>query len=94
VVTALASKEAQNEGEATPVYMNRRTILANRIEVQIFSVAIDIINGISTNRPPISCRIDLGSRTLIDLKFLNDETLVILSNNQGEPMNSFFIQQA
>ncbi|KAH7243294.1 anaphase-promoting complex, cyclosome, subunit 4-domain-containing protein [Fusarium redolens] len=63
VVTALASKEAQNE-------------------VQIFSVAIDIINGISTNRPPISCRIDLGSRTLIDLKFLNDETLVILSNNQ------------
>ncbi|VTT75823.1 unnamed protein product [Fusarium fujikuroi] len=51
-------------------------------EVQIFSVGIDIINGISTNRPPKGCRIDLGPRTLIDLKFLNDETLVILSNSQ------------
>uniref|UniRef100_A0A0D2XZN0 Anaphase-promoting complex subunit 4 n=1 Tax=Fusarium oxysporum (strain Fo5176) TaxID=660025 RepID=A0A0D2XZN0_FUSOF len=51
-------------------------------EVQIFSVGINIINGISTNRPPTSCRIDLGPRTLIDLKFLNDETLVILSNSQ------------
>lgn len=63
------------------------------MEVKIFSVGIDIINGISTNRPPKGCRIDLGPRTLIDLKFLNDETLVILSNSQGELIGSFFMQQ-
>ncbi|KAG8668845.1 hypothetical protein FPOAC2_08149 [Fusarium poae] len=51
-------------------------------EVQIFHVGIDITNGISTNRSPSSCRIDLGTRTLIAFKFLNDETLVIMCNDQ------------
>ncbi|KAM0303587.1 hypothetical protein ACHAPM_003156 [Fusarium culmorum] len=51
-------------------------------EVQIFCVGIDIINGISSNRPPASCRIDLGTRTLITFKFLNDETLVIMCSDQ------------
>ncbi|RGP80801.1 anaphase-promoting complex subunit 4 [Fusarium longipes] len=51
-------------------------------EVQIFRVVIDIINGISTSRSPTSCRIDLGIRTLIAFKFLNDEALVILCSNQ------------
>jgi hypothetical protein len=55
-------------------------------EVQIFSVGIDIVNGISTNMSPTSCCIDLGSCTLIDFKFLNDETLVVLSNSQGKLM--------
>ncbi|KAJ4021673.1 hypothetical protein NW752_004681 [Fusarium irregulare] len=50
-------------------------------EVQIFCVTIDIINGISSNRPPTSCRIDLDTSTLITFKFLNDETLVILCND-------------
>ncbi|QPC78782.1 hypothetical protein HYE68_009534 [Fusarium pseudograminearum] len=51
-------------------------------EVQIFCIGIDIINGISSNRSPASCRIDLGTRTLIAFKFLNDETLVIMCNDQ------------
>ncbi|KAF5017949.1 hypothetical protein F66182_10096 [Fusarium sp. NRRL 66182] len=51
-------------------------------EVQLFSIGIDIINGISTNRSPTSCCLDLGSNTFIDLKFLDDETLVVLCNGQ------------
>ncbi|RGP73650.1 anaphase-promoting complex subunit 4 [Fusarium sporotrichioides] len=51
-------------------------------EVQIFCVGIDIINGISTNRSPASCRIDLGTHTLIAFKFLDDETLAIMCNDQ------------
>ncbi|KAH8686721.1 anaphase-promoting complex, cyclosome, subunit 4-domain-containing protein [Ilyonectria robusta] len=47
-------------------------------QVRIFSAGIDIVNGISNNLPPTSCCIDLGSRTLVDLKFLNDETLIVL----------------
>ncbi|KAF4971685.1 hypothetical protein FSARC_1563 [Fusarium sarcochroum] len=55
-------------------------------EVQIFCVGIDIVNGISTNRSPTSCRVNIGSRTLIDFKFLNDETLVILCNDQDNAL--------
>jgi anaphase-promoting complex subunit 4 len=46
--------------------------------VTIFYAGIDIVNGISSNLPPTSCCVDLGSRTLIDFKFLNDESLIVL----------------
>ncbi|KAH7144052.1 anaphase-promoting complex, cyclosome, subunit 4-domain-containing protein [Dactylonectria macrodidyma] len=48
--------------------------------VNIFSAGIDIVNGISSNLPTTSCCIDLGSRTLVDMKFVDDTTLIILVN--------------
>ncbi|RMJ07220.1 hypothetical protein CDV36_013174 [Fusarium kuroshium] len=62
--------------------MTALTSKETKSQVHIFCAGIDIINGISTNQSPTSCCIDLGSRTLIDFKFLNDETLVILCNGQ------------
>ncbi|KAM5345505.1 hypothetical protein ACJ41O_011367 [Fusarium nematophilum] len=50
-------------------------------QVHLFCVGLDIVNGITTNRPPASCRIDFGSHALIDFKFLNDETLLIMYPN-------------
>jgi hypothetical protein len=46
--------------------------------VHLFHVGLDIVNGISANMPPTACSIDLGDRKLIDLKFLDDENLVLL----------------
>ncbi|KAJ6444669.1 anaphase-promoting complex component Cut20/Apc4 [Purpureocillium lavendulum] len=46
-------------------------------KVYVFRVGVEIINGISTNSPATACAIDLSGRRLIDLKFLNDETLII-----------------
>ncbi|KAH6890369.1 anaphase-promoting complex, cyclosome, subunit 4-domain-containing protein [Thelonectria olida] len=53
--------------------------------VTIFHAGIDIINGISSNFPPTSCCIDLGSRDLIDFKFLNDESLIVLCTQDNVP---------
>ncbi|KAF9773815.1 hypothetical protein IL306_008292 [Fusarium sp. DS 682] len=78
---AEAKKRSVRLGNPIRLSVGRDTFI-NTFEVQIFSVGIDVINGISTNRPPTSCRVDLGSNTLIDLKFLNDESLLILCNNQ------------
>jgi hypothetical protein len=36
------------------------------------------MNGISTSKPTTKACIDLGTRNLIDVKFLNDETLVLV----------------
>ncbi|KAI8662705.1 Anaphase-promoting complex subunit 4 [Fusarium sp. Ph1] len=62
--------------------MTALTSKETKSQVHIFCAGIDIINGISSNQSPTSCCIDLGSRTLVDFKFLNDETLVILCNDQ------------
>ncbi|KAF4989072.1 hypothetical protein FDECE_14824 [Fusarium decemcellulare] len=58
--------------------MTALTSTGTKNQVHVFSVKIDIVNGISTNQHSSSCCIDLGSRTLIDFKFLGDETLIIL----------------
>ncbi|KAF4983886.1 hypothetical protein FZEAL_827 [Fusarium zealandicum] len=55
-------------------------------QVHIFCVGIDITNGISTNQPPTSCCLDLGHRTLIDFKFLNDHTFVVLCSDQDNSL--------
>ncbi|PFH61107.1 hypothetical protein XA68_18171 [Ophiocordyceps unilateralis] len=47
-------------------------------QVYILRAEMDIVNGISRNLPPTGCCVDLGNRQLIDAKFLNDETLVVL----------------
>ncbi|KPM46299.1 hypothetical protein AK830_g353 [Neonectria ditissima] len=53
-------------------------------QVHIFSVGIDIVNGISSNLPPTSYCIDLGNQTLIDFKFLDDDTLIILASGESK----------
>ncbi|KAL6895150.1 anaphase-promoting complex, cyclosome, subunit 4 domain-containing protein [Trichoderma evansii] len=52
-------------------------------KVHLFRMDMAITNGISDNKPVMACVIDLGSRWLADLKFLNDKTLVIycIENN-------------
>lgn len=54
----------------------------------IFRAGIDIINGISTNHPVTSCCVALAGRKLIDLKFLNDETLLLVCSEPGSPLNA------
>lgn len=46
-------------------------------KVHLFRMDMAITNGISDNKPVMACVIDLGSRSLVDLKFLNDKFLVI-----------------
>lgn len=46
-------------------------------KVHLFRMDMAITNGISDNKPVMACVVDLGSRSLADLKFLNDKTLVI-----------------
>ncbi|KJZ76009.1 hypothetical protein HIM_04465 [Hirsutella minnesotensis 3608] len=65
---------------------------AHRTLVHIFRTEIDIVNGISANRPVTSCCIDLGDCPFIDLKFLNDETLIILCNESAR--NGFLTEHA
>ncbi|KAK7433094.1 hypothetical protein QQZ08_000023 [Neonectria magnoliae] len=60
-------------------------------QVHIFSAGIEIINGISDNLPPTSCCIDLGNQTLIDFKFLDDETLLVLASGKGN--STIFVPQ-
>ncbi|KAG6040531.1 hypothetical protein E4U41_000244 [Claviceps citrina] len=50
--------------------------------LHVFQSAIDITNGISTTRPTRRACIDLGERTLVDAKFLNDKTLVLVCNGK------------
>lgn len=46
-------------------------------KVHLFRMDMAITNGISDNKPVMACVVDLGSRSLADLKFLNDKTLVV-----------------
>lgn len=56
-------------------------------KVHLFRMDMAITNGISDNKPVMACVIDLGSRSLVDLKFLNDKTLVIFctENSTSHP---------
>ncbi|EHK18259.1 uncharacterized protein TRIVIDRAFT_47402 [Trichoderma virens Gv29-8] len=56
------------------------TALASQQEpnkVHLFQVNMTIINGISDNHPTTTCVIDLAPRSLVDMKFLNDKTLIL-----------------
>ena len=44
---------------------------------------MDITNGISTNKPAAACSIDLAGRSLIDLKFLNGDVLLLACGEAG-----------
>ncbi|KAK5989342.1 Anaphase-promoting complex subunit 4-like protein [Cladobotryum mycophilum] len=60
------------------------TALASKADlskVHIFRSEMVIVNGISDNKPVTSCCIDLGKRALIDLKFLNETTLILFCND-------------
>ncbi|KAK2590235.1 hypothetical protein QQS21_012081 [Conoideocrella luteorostrata] len=46
-------------------------------KVHIFRSGIDIMNGISSSQPTSLACIDIGKRKLIDIQFLNDESLVL-----------------
>ncbi|KAF4591574.1 anaphase-promoting complex component Cut20/Apc4 [Ophiocordyceps camponoti-floridani] len=47
-------------------------------KVYILRAEMDIAGGISRNLPATGCCIDLANRQLIDTRFLNDETLIVL----------------
>lgn len=73
----------------TPPYF-----LTRARKVYVFRAGIDIVNGISANQPATSCCVDLGDRKLVDLKFLNDKSLVVLCNEPGNPflsLSPFFL---
>ncbi|PTB62161.1 hypothetical protein BBK36DRAFT_8547 [Trichoderma citrinoviride] len=61
------------------------TALASQQEphkVHLFRVNMAITNGISDNQSAETCVIDLGTRSLIDMKFLNDKTLILFCTNK------------
>lgn len=62
---------------------------ATNNKLHVFRSGIDIMNGISTSKPTTKACIDLGTRNLIDVKFLNDETLVLVCEKDGEPVILF-----
>lgn len=56
-------------------------------KVHLFRMGMAITNGISDNKPVVACVIDLGSRLLVDLKFLNDKYLVVFcTENNNTPL--------
>lgn len=46
-------------------------------KVHLFRMDMAMTNGISDNKPVMTCVIDLGSRSLVDLKLLNEKFLVV-----------------
>ncbi|KAL7929912.1 anaphase-promoting complex, cyclosome, subunit 4 domain-containing protein [Trichoderma chlorosporum] len=46
-------------------------------KVHLFRVDMAIKNGISDNQPATTCVIDLAPRSLVDMKFLDDKTLIL-----------------
>ena len=69
--------------QSTRPIFGETTDLHAATPVYVFRVELEIINGISTNGPTTACAIDLADRKLIDLKFLNDETLIIACSEPG-----------
>lgn len=64
------------------------TALASHQEphrVHLFRVNMAITNGISDNQSVETCVVDLGTRSLVDLKFLDDKTLILFCTNKGNP---------
>lgn len=62
------------------------TALASQQEpsrAYLFRMDMVIVNGISDNQPVAACVIDLGERSLVDMKFLDDKTLVIFCTDPG-----------
>ncbi|GFP59212.1 anaphase-promoting complex subunit 4 [Trichoderma asperellum] len=60
-------------------------------KVHLFRMDMAITNGISDNKPVMACVVDLGSRSLADLKFLNDKTLVIFCTESNNPPSIILI---
>ncbi|RCI13888.1 hypothetical protein L249_7962 [Ophiocordyceps polyrhachis-furcata BCC 54312] len=60
-------------------------------KVYILRVEMDIVNGISRNLPAMGCCVDLATCQLIDAKFLNDKTLVVLCKQQDLPPSIMLI---
>jgi anaphase-promoting complex subunit 4 len=52
--------------------------------VHIFRSGIEIVGGISSNLSTVSCLVDMGSRKLIALEFLSDESLLLLCQEPDE----------
>ncbi|KAL7942047.1 anaphase-promoting complex, cyclosome, subunit 4 domain-containing protein [Trichoderma barbatum] len=50
-------------------------------KVHLFRVDMAITNGISDNQPATTCVIDLGPQSLVDMKFLDDKTLLLFCVN-------------
>lgn len=44
---------------------------------------MDITNGISANRPAAACAVDLAGRKLVDVRFLNKDTLILACGEAG-----------
>lgn len=51
--------------------------------MQIFRMALSIESGISTVRSIESCTVQLGKGDILDLKFVDDNTLFVLWNSKG-----------
>lgn len=57
--------------------------LIRSMPAHLFCYAINVVNGISNSSPLTSCCLDLGTRKLVDLKFLNDDTLLVACLEPG-----------
>ncbi|KAH6603942.1 anaphase-promoting complex component cut20 apc4 [Trichoderma cornu-damae] len=56
-------------------------------KVYLFRMGMTITNGISDNHPAAVCEIDLAPRSLVDMKFLNDKTLLLFcTDNDNTPI--------
>ncbi|KAF9871668.1 anaphase-promoting complex component cut20 apc4 [Colletotrichum karsti] len=54
-------------------------------EFYIFRTSIRLINGISSNVTTAVAALSIGKGRILELKFLNSDTLVVLSSAQGQP---------
>ncbi|KAI9167373.1 Coatomer subunit delta [Paramyrothecium foliicola] len=46
--------------------------------LHVFRSGFELVGGISSNLPVMSCRVDTPNKKIIDLKFLNDQKLLVL----------------
>ncbi|KAG6002992.1 hypothetical protein E4U21_002467 [Claviceps maximensis] len=82
-ITTMDLRMCQAGANASPVHtMN---------SLHIFRSTFDIIDGVSTTKPTTRTCIDLGTHNLIDAKFLNDKTLVLVCNKDDDITAVLFI---
>ncbi|KAG6007453.1 hypothetical protein E4U54_008835 [Claviceps lovelessii] len=89
-ITTMDLRMCQTSANQGIIYTALASKAANN-KVHIFRSTIDIINGISTTKPTSRACIDLGTRNLIDAKFLSDNTLVLACNQDGDKTVVLFI---
>lgn len=71
----------ENQGKFLPL---ETTLASNCSQVTMFSIRLEIENGISTQTSVTNAILDLGPQNVLDMAFADDDTLLILCSNDGK----------